>query len=437
MEIMQTNFGVDLRRTRRRRNDDKNLMREMRLNATTKLLQINLLELQLLKFFHEQCTQFFSFCGVDKNIEYVWSHSVPTIFSQSLLVRNAIYLFSALTLWPFYNIDESLCLDKISKLLKYDEAVLLGQNGIASGIINKGISVDVTDSLTQASLFEVTTEYFISTLRENQLAITRHYEGPDIELRTFGSINEAAELTITSILIFSYMCLHPDGVLPIVVFNDDTQVDFISLSKNIGSIMASARGTLVDTKFGGLFARHSKYRNTNVPRDRYRITRILFDKLDEYFYDVSHTVEIDLISALEYETLKVTIDALNNCLYQADVCNFPIAMFSWILFVLDQYYGLVKNKQPFATKILFVYACLNLIFDFAFIRSRSSFTKFAHWYKEHMDPDEFDQNLYHVALDHEHEFTVDNFSTIRDFDPVSFSDNLDNVLNKDDIYEWL
>ena len=117
MEIMQTNFGVDLRRTRRRRNDDKNLMREMRLNATTKLLQINLLELQLLKFFHEQCTQFFSFCGVDKNIEYVWSHSVPTIFSQSLLVRNAIYLFSALTLWPFYNIDESLCLDKISKLL--------------------------------------------------------------------------------------------------------------------------------------------------------------------------------------------------------------------------------------------------------------------------------------------------------------------------------
>ena len=118
---------------------------------------------------------------------------------------------------------------------------MLGQNGIASGIINKGISVDVTDSLTQASLFEVTTEYFISTLRENQLAITRHYEGPDIELRTFGSINEAAELTITSILIFSYMCLHPDEVLPIVVFNDDTQVDFISLSKNIGSIMASAK----------------------------------------------------------------------------------------------------------------------------------------------------------------------------------------------------
>ena len=57
--------------------------------------------------------------------------------------------------------------------------------------------------------------------------------------------------------------------------------------------------------------------------------------------------------------------------------------------------------------------------------------------KEHMDPDEFDQNLYHVAIDHEHQFTVDNFSTIRDFDPVSFSDNLDNVLNKDDIYEWL
>lgn len=409
----------------------------MRLNSTTKLLQINLLELHLLKFFHEQCTQFFSFCGVDKDIEYVWTHSVPKIFSQSLLVRNAIYLFSALTLWPFYNIDESLCLDKISKLLKYDEEVLLGRNGIASGVTNNGISAGATDSLTQSSLFEVTTEYFISTLRENQRAISRHYEGPDVQFRTFGSANEAAELTITSILIFSYMCLHPDGVLPIVVFNDDTQVDFISLSRNIGNIMASAKGNLVDTEFGGLFARHSKYRTTRVSRDRYCITRILFHKLDEYFYDVSHTVEIDLISALEYETLKATIDALNNCLYQADVSNFPIAMFSWILFVLDQYYSLVKNKQPFATKILFVYACLNLIFDFAFIRSRSSFTKFAHWYKEHMGLDEFDQKLYHVALDHDHQFTVDNFSTIRDFDPVSFSDNLDNVSNKDDGYEWL
>ena len=408
----------------------------MRLNSTTKLLQINLLELHLLKFFHERCTQFFSFGGVEKDIEYVWTQAVPTIFSQSLLVRNAIYLFSALTLWPFYDIDESVSLDKISKLLKYDEEVLLGQNGIASGIKSKDISTLVTGTLTQASLFEVTTEYFISTLRENQRAITRHYEGPDVELRAFGGTNEAAELTITSILIFSYMWLHPDGVLPIVIFNDDAQVDFISLSRNIGNIIASSKGALVDTEFGGLYSRLSKYGNTKVPREKYSMTRILFDKLDEYFYNVSNTVEIDLISALEYETLKVAIDALNNCLYQADVCNFPIAMFSWILFVLDQYYSLVKNKHPFAIKILFVYACMNLIFDFAFIRSRSSFTKFAHWYKEHMDPDEFDQKLFHVSLDHDHQFAVDNFSTIRDFDLGSLSDNLANISNRDDYYEW-
>ena len=298
----------------------------MKLNSTTKLLQINLLELHLLKYFHERCIPFFSFFGADKDIEYAWTHSVPTIFSQSLLVRNAIYLFSALALWPLYNIDDSLSLDKISKLLKYDQAVLLGQNGIASGITNRDISTVDTDSLTQGSLFEITTEYFLSTLKENQQVIAKHYQGPFGQIEKFGNVNEAAELAVTSILLFAYMGLHPDGVLPIVVFNDDTQVDFISLSRNIGNIMVSTRDTLKDSEFGGLFARHFKFKNTKVPRDRYRITKILFRKLDEYFYNVSHTLEIDLVSELDYDTLRSSIDIMNHCLYQTEEHNFPIGI---------------------------------------------------------------------------------------------------------------
>ncbi|CUM50851.1 unnamed protein product [Debaryomyces fabryi] len=232
------------------------------------------------------------------------------------------------------------------------------------------------------------------------------------------------------------MGLHPDGVLPIVVFNDDTQVDFISLSRNIGNIMVSTRDTLKDSEFGGLFARHFKFKNTKVPRDRYRITKILFRKLDEYFYNVSHTLEIDLVSELDYDTLRSSIDIMNHCLYQTEEHNFPIGMYTWILLVQDHYYDLVKNQQPFATKMLFVYSCLNLIFDFAFTRSKSSFTKFAHWYKDNMILDEFDKKLYHVALDHDYQFTTDNFSAIRDFDPISFSDALDNFEN-DAFYEWL
>lgn len=50
--------------------------------------------------------------------------------------------------------------------------------------------------------------------------------------------------------------------------------------------------------------------------------------------------------------------------------------------------------------------------------------------------DEFDKKLYHVALDHDYQFTEDNFSSIRDFDPISFSDDLDNIA-KDVIYDWL
>mmetsp|Transcript_5631 Transcript_5631/g.7121 ORF Transcript_5631/g.7121 Transcript_5631/m.7121 type:complete len:486 (-) Transcript_5631:620-2077(-) len=435
IEINQTSFGTIRKRGLRRRNHDKTLVAGMKLNSTTKLLQINLLELHLLKFFHERCVPFFSFFGADKDIEHAWTHSVPTIFSQSLLVRNAIYLFSALTLWPLYNIDDSLSLDKISKLLKYDQAVLLGKNGIASGVTKKDISTSVTD-MTRTSLFEITTEYFISTLKENQQVIAKHYQGPVVKIKKFANVNEAAELAITSILLFTYMGLHPEGVLPIVVFNDDTQVDFISLSRNIGNIMVSTRDTLKDSEFGGLFARHYKFKNTKVLRDRYCITKSLFRKLDEYFYDISHTLEIDLASELDYDTLRTTIDIMNHCLYQTEVCNFPIGMYTWILLVPDHYYDLVKNKHPFATKMLFVYSCLNLIFDFAFTRSKSSFTKFAHWYRDNMILDEFDKKLYHVALDHDYQFTEDNFSSIRDFDPILFSDDLDNIA-KDVIYDWL
>ncbi|CUM50852.1 unnamed protein product [Debaryomyces fabryi] len=232
------------------------------------------------------------------------------------------------------------------------------------------------------------------------------------------------------------MGLHPEGILPLVVFKDDTQVDFISLSRNIKHIMVSASYTLSGTEFWGLFARYLKYRDMKVLRDRYRIIKILFRKLDEYFYDVSHTLEIDLVSELDYDTLRSSIEIMNRSLYQIEVHNFPNGVFSWILLVQDHYYDLVKNQQPFATKMLFVYSCLNLIFDFALTRSKSSYTKFAHWYKDNMILDEFDRELYRVAVEQDHHYTDDNFSVIRDFDPISFSDALDNFEN-DAFYEWL
>jgi len=407
----------------------------MKLNSTTKLLQINLLELHLLKFFHERCVPFFSFFGADKDIEHAWTHSVPTIFSQSLLVRNAIYLFSALTLWPLYNIDDSLSLDKISKLLKYDQAVLLGKNGIASGVTKKDISTSVTD-MTRTSLFEITTEYFISTLKENQQMIAETCQGPVPELKKFGSISKTAELAITSILIIGYMGLHPEGILPLVVFNDDTQVDFVSLSKNSKHIMVSAVYTLRNTEFKGIFTRYLKYSDIKVLKNRYRMIEILFCKLDEYFHDVSHTLEIDLVSEMDYNTLKTSIEIMNRSLLQIEEHNFPNGIFSWILLVPDHYYDLVKNKHPFATKMLFVYSCLNLIFDFAFTRSKSSFTKFANWYKDHTLLDEFDQELYRISVEQDHHFTGDNFSFIRNFDPIPFTDELNNN-SEDAFHEWL
>lgn len=416
------------------------------LNANWQTLNISKFEYRLLHFFQSFCVPLFSF-NVNMEIDRVWRYEVPKLWQNSILVRQAVFLFSALNLWPLVDGGNSLFVESIGN----DElSSLLGAQS-ESEIMEKMIAgaspyFSRTAQGKEGSLFEKTTSYFINSLQNTaqkladseQLVASAEQEG----LPTFASgmqmaredelVFKSAELVVSGVLIFSFLGLHPHKLIPLICLDDPLddgmpQTDLLSICGGIHNTIIASSPSLLDSAFKGMF--RDVERRSKLPDDHKSspIIQKLKDSLTEWIIINHHDELIDSESSEIIEIFKDSIKLMDICFYRMVELNYPIPLFRWILSLDNRFRDILRNKNQLALKILFYYATLCVICRFHLFKHSNIWLDFMIWYKEYNMSSyggwlySDDLNLYNFVFEKDLLFELIRFSDIAKLDPDELS----------------
>ncbi|CCE86134.1 Piso0_005784 [Millerozyma farinosa CBS 7064] len=390
---------------------------QQKINQTSAIMGLSMIELKLLSFFNTHCVQLLSF-GVELGVDHVWRHEVPKLFMGSEMLRNGIYSFAALNLWPRQNVYDPLDDMQITQSLKK------GHGGSCGELMSKLTSVLVhrydDNGVPQGSLLELTTNYFQQCIEENLRSITVCVAPGSEDAIIFSNKDRAAEVVTSCLLLFSYLCLHPHRIVPLVSFEPDTYgLDLISICLSFSKIFRGTFELLLDSQYRGIFTRMASLKNVTVMPNTFPLVEHLFRTLnDGYSSVISNDSEIDIRSPKmeEYQAIKHGARLLNMSLHHADTMRYPIPLFVWILLMDDPLCHLIKTKNHHALYLLYVYASLCCLSSFNLTGYESVFRDFVCWCHENMNLDETGTKLYYLSLSDDYELDFCTISPFKTFD---------------------
>ncbi|ODV78611.1 uncharacterized protein CANTADRAFT_6967 [Suhomyces tanzawaensis NRRL Y-17324] len=352
------------------------------LASPTSHLGISRYELRLVNFFDSFCVPLFSF-GVNKDVHNVWKNMVPSLFLRSSLVRNSVYSFAALNLFPLFG------LTSVQEAIPYQLAATRSSNSI-SDLIDTSLSFYEN----QQNFCDTTNAYFNSAIQKTNILI-------ELELKTSSleqlppSPELAAEMTISSILLFSYVCLHPFKVVPLLAWNTD-EPDIISITKGIRSTLQICTPIIAQTNYKGLTTlQDDKLVIPPLETCVYPIIASLRDQLTELTqgYDV---FDSKILRALE--VLKETVRLLHECVCKCIHWNYPVPLFRWLILLLSDFRDLLYERNFYALRILFIFACYSIVTRFEVDDKSNVWIDYIYWYKNY-NTKLFGQNQWRYTLD--------------------------------------
>ncbi|KAK6455963.1 uncharacterized protein RJT20DRAFT_40560 [Scheffersomyces xylosifermentans] len=379
------------------------------LNQTTSQLNISTFELRLLKFFNEYCIHFFSF-GVNKIVHNVWKNSVPSLFIQSELVRDSIYAFAAINMFPLFDLDLAKEQDDLHERMQID--TVRGSVSFNPKALQRQDNED--------NIYERASKYFASAIVNTNKLIGSNMAGPLAPSSM--SDQTAKEFVVSGILTFTFLAMHPHQVVPLVDFSVDSS-DYLSICKGIRETMVACRPQLMKTEFRGLFG--------------YSTEGGFIGSLDESTYplivrlkrELDMTYRMSLRGACiarEYETLTEVLDTYNRAMHTSANLNYPVPLFRCIALYPDHFHQMIYEKNLFALRLLFVFAGLASIMDFQLFDGSSIWLDYMTWFKEHNMKlfrntwkYKLDEDFYTVALKSS-TFKNDDYSYLSTFDPIRF-----------------
>ncbi|KAG2736884.1 hypothetical protein G9P44_000974 [Scheffersomyces stipitis] len=340
------------------------------LNELTSKLNISTFELRLLNYFDRHCIYMFSF-GVNDEVHNVWKNHVPSIFLQSKLVRDSVFSFSAINMFPHCDLE----------LLKYDDDMY---GRIKLDRANKTVTYDPNAVRTKISpddedtLYDRTAKYFMDSINKTNITIgSGNIQGPSIPV--FRDDLTAKELVVSGILIFSFLAIHPHKLLPLVSFAED-ETDFLSMCLGISATMISCQAAILRSELSGMFIHEERGLETPSLKD---CTYPLLMKLKQDLDQIYGGDEFDSIVATEYNILSSTLQILHTGLYRSVKLNYPIPLFKWTLMISPNFRDLVYEKNFFALRILYVYSSLCMITRFMIYNDSNMWLDYIHWYKDY------------------------------------------------------
>ena len=326
--------------------------------------------------------------------------------------------------------------------------------------------------LGQNSLYITTTKYFLDTVSKAHLSIP---EEADAQKKGFGLTQlEAAQMSISSILIFSFLGIHPHKLMPLVIF-DKSDTDFLSLTGCMRLNYVVMAPILLNSPFRGLFGMNEE---SNTPPTSLKESKVpwimrLRDELLEYYIldidfdktallvDLNEPFELtDLLSkeatpyspnspfipsvdpsiylhqrsprpifciestsAHEYETLHDSLELFQTLVSRAIHFNYPVPLFRLILIITPEFRDLIYKENFFSLRILYVYSCIVYIAGFQLYSDSNMWIDFIHFFHEY-NLNKFgcwkysiDEAFFVLTAEKKHRFKDLNYRQVGDLDP--------------------
>ena len=149
--------------------------------------------------------------------------------------------------------------------LDLDELQSIDADGDEKSLVNiYNTNVDELDNI-----FENTTKYFMDTISKTKHMIGSIEDASNIA--SFDDPKSAKELLVSSILVFSYLGVHPHRLLPLIDFTQE-RGDLIQISKGIRYTIMSCAPTILKSDMSPLLffhgiekCKHQHLRNANIP----------------------------------------------------------------------------------------------------------------------------------------------------------------------------
>lgn len=372
------------------------LTRDLVLTQASSMLGISRFELRLLQFFDQECITLLSF-GVNKGIEKAWRYGVPGLFLESELTRLAMFSFAAMTLTLGIDLNMVQGLDAAE-----DERSLAHMYNINLDDPN--------------NIYTKTTEYFMDTIgrTKNLIALS----DLDDNSQNFQDPKVAKELTVSSVLVFSYLALDPDRLIPLIDFTRES-TDLVQVAKGIRHTIMRCTPIVQNSDIGGIlfFKALGKIDQPDLKLCEYPVIASLRDELYSLETDELST---DIIQ--EDNVLEESINGLMTSIWGCEIYKFPVPLFRYLMIISDEFRELLYKKHMFAIRIIYIYSALNAVAGFYFYRDRNVWKDYMKWYKNYVASTkenscaEMDRQLYDLVV--EKNFRWEDHTRFHEFDPA-------------------
>ncbi|CAI5760671.1 unnamed protein product [Candida verbasci] len=357
------------------------LTRNLVLTQATSMLNISRFELRLLNFFDNECINLFSY-GINEGIHNTWKYKVPYLFLESELVRQSIFSFAALGLSTTFELDVLQDIDSIDSDTNFKQTFKF-------------------DQLDKSNIFLTTTTYFLEVLTKTRNIMSNSdLKDPPV----------AKELTVSSVLLFAFLAVHPHKMVPLINFNKDNETaDLLSIAKGVRYTIVECGPTILNSELSGLlfYRGIDKMDPPSLNKCQFPIIRNLMDDLYK-FNDHEHTISKDAV-------IEESIDLLMKAIYGVSFFKFPVPLYRWLMIISDQFRELLYLKHPFGLKVLYIHSALSSIARFQFYNDHNIWRDYMIWYLDNGYFTGDDHYLSYLCI--EKHFLIEDFTKFPEFDP--------------------
>lgn len=227
----------------------------------------------------------------------------------------------------------------------------------------------------------------------------------------------ASELLVSGILIFSFLGIHPHKLVPLVSFSNELETDFLLIVRGVRNAIKESYAALATSDYFGILPMIDSTVESNP------ITRCLRSHLSQYYHNQVKT----LTTSKDFTTLHNSIASLELHMSKTIFLNYPVPLFAWILLISDDLHTLIRTKQFFALRLLYVFACLCCITRFQLYDSKNIWNDYIYWFRDYNFECfngswrcEYDEKLYRVIFVQKFRIPNNYFHSLSTFDPNSF-----------------
>lgn len=416
-------------------------------NSSSQQLGLTRLELRLLNFFNMYCVDLFTY-GCNTRVERVWREEVPTLFASSNLVRQAVFSFSCINLWPLCDLlalrDLDREIDRMSlHFLTYGRHTFQTEPSkditpASHPVEHQLYNVPLDSDEGNESLYIKTANYFLECVRSSQrsqetmVTANENYVNPNLKF----------EIIISGMIIFAFLGIHPHRIMPLVNFGDEIEFVDKELQQDMfvhsegyfdsphgSDFLSFCRGFELSLLYWQYEFSMSPYRdlmmNSRIKRPATKNFKYpLVLKIKQHLSENYIFSEINSAVSDEINTLSEAILNLDICIYKSMVVNYPVPFLVWIFLLSNKFHLLVRKKNRMALYLLYIFSLKSLFINFSLFEKSNMWIDYIHWYRERYDTTTFDEKFYHLVVIKHHRVKHLKYNLLGSFDPEIVYDNL-------------